>query len=125
MDVANDESDDDREFTDDEDDFIMMTPAATLSQKIAMESATTQVSFTCSMLNMLDNRLCNVSKNCQFHSPFDSKGRCPDIPLTKALALMKKIKIDTLLHMYLPYFFNHTQHHIHVKKCYITSASPS
>jgi hypothetical protein len=31
MDDANEDSDDDREFTDDEDNFIMMTPAATLS----------------------------------------------------------------------------------------------
>jgi hypothetical protein len=30
-DVANDDSDDDREFTDDEDNFVMMTPTATMS----------------------------------------------------------------------------------------------
>jgi hypothetical protein len=37
-DAANDESDDKNEFTDDEDGFVMMTPAAMLSQKIATES---------------------------------------------------------------------------------------
>jgi hypothetical protein len=31
MDVANDDSNDDRDFIDDEDGFVMMTPAATLS----------------------------------------------------------------------------------------------
>jgi hypothetical protein len=31
MDAANDDSDDDRDFIDDEDGFVMMTPAATLS----------------------------------------------------------------------------------------------
>jgi hypothetical protein len=30
-DVANDDSDDNREFTNDEDDFVMMTPAVTTS----------------------------------------------------------------------------------------------
>jgi hypothetical protein len=49
---------------------------------------------------MLGERLRNVPKNCQFRSPFDSKGRHPDVPLTKALALMKKIKKDSLLHKY-------------------------
>jgi hypothetical protein len=62
-DTTNDDSDEDREFTDDEDDFIMMTPTATLSQKIATESAATKVSFMCSMLNMLGDRLRNVPKN--------------------------------------------------------------
>jgi hypothetical protein len=56
-DIVNDDSNDDREFTDDEDCFIMMTPTATLSQKIATESIATKVSFRRSMLNMLDDRL--------------------------------------------------------------------
>jgi hypothetical protein len=30
-DVANNDSNDDQEFTDDEDDFVMMTPAVTMS----------------------------------------------------------------------------------------------
>jgi hypothetical protein len=34
-DVANNDSDDDYEFTDDEDDLVMMTPTVTMSQKIA------------------------------------------------------------------------------------------
>lgn len=93
-DVANDDFDDECEFSNDEDNFVMMTPAVTMSQKIAAESATAKVSFTRLMLNMLGNRLCNVLKNCQFCSPFDSKERRPDIPLTKALARMK-IKKDT------------------------------
>jgi hypothetical protein len=62
-DVANDDSDNDREFTDDEDVFVMMTHAATLSQKIATKSIVTKVSFTCLMLNMFGDRLHNVSKN--------------------------------------------------------------
>jgi hypothetical protein len=99
-DVANDDSNDDREFTNDEDGFVIMTPPVTMSQKIAAKSAATKISFTCSMLNMLDDRLHNVPKNCQFRSPFDSKGYRPDVPLTKALALMKKIKKDTWLHRY-------------------------
>jgi hypothetical protein len=82
----------------DEDGFVMMTPAAMLSQKIATESAATKVSFTRSMLNMIDDILLNIPKNCQFHSPFDSKGHRPDIPLSKAPALMKKINKDASLH---------------------------
>jgi hypothetical protein len=99
-DFANDDSDDDHEFTDDEDSFVMMTPTGTMSQKIATESAFTKVSFTCSMLNMLGNRLRNVPKNFQFRSPFDSKGHRPNVSLTKVLLLMKKIKKDTRLHRY-------------------------
>jgi hypothetical protein len=94
---ANDESDDEREFTDDEDGFIMMTPPATLSLKITTEYAATKVSFMHSMLIMLGDKLRNVPKNCQFHSRFDRKDHHPDVPLTKALALIK-IKKDTLLH---------------------------
>jgi hypothetical protein len=97
-DVANNDSDDDHEFTDDEDGFVMMTPVAMLSQKITIKSATTKVSFMRSMLNMLGDKLRNVPKNCKFRSPFNSKGRRPNVPLTKALALMKKIKKDTSLH---------------------------
>jgi hypothetical protein len=98
-DVANDDSDDDLEFTDDEDGFLMMTPTVTMCQKID-ESATINVSFTCSMLNMFGDRMHNVSKNCQFRSPFSSKGHRPDVPLTKALTLMKKVKKDTWLYRY-------------------------
>jgi hypothetical protein len=46
------------------------------------------------MLNMLGDRLRNVTKNCQFHCPFESKGCRPNIPHIKALALLKKIKKD-------------------------------
>jgi hypothetical protein len=99
-DVARDDSDDELEFTDDEDGFVMMTPAVTMSQKIATESAASKVSFTWLMLNMLGDKVDNVPKNCQFRSPFDSKGRRPDVPLTKAFALMKKIKKDSWLHRY-------------------------
>jgi hypothetical protein len=99
-DIANDDSDDNREFTDDENSFVMMTHAIMMSQKIVAESATTKVCFTWSMLNMLGDRLRNVPKNCQFRSTFDSKGRRSNVPLTKALALMKKIKKDTWLNRY-------------------------
>jgi hypothetical protein len=87
----------------------MMTPTITMSQKIATESTATKVSFTCLMLNMLGDRLRNVPKNCKFHSPFDSKGRRLNVPLTKALALMKKIKKDSWLHRYENVML---QHHI-------------
>jgi hypothetical protein len=99
-DVARDDSDDDFEFTDDENGFVMMTPAVTMSQKIAAESAASKISFTWLMLNILGNRMRNVPKNCQFHFLFDSKGRRPNIPLTKSLALMKNIKKDSWLHRY-------------------------
>jgi hypothetical protein len=69
------DSDDEDEFTDDEDGFVMMTPTVTLSQKIAAESAASKISFTRSMLNTLGDRLCNIPKYCHFRSPFDSKGR--------------------------------------------------
>jgi hypothetical protein len=62
-DVARDDSDDDFKFTDDEDSFVMMTPAVTMSQKIVTESAASKVSFTRSMLNMLGDILHNVSEN--------------------------------------------------------------
>jgi hypothetical protein len=77
--------------------LMMMTPTVMMSQKIVIESAASKVSF---MRSMLGNRLCNVPKNCQFRSPFDSKGRRPDVPLTKALVLMKKCKKDSWLHRY-------------------------
>jgi hypothetical protein len=78
----------------------MLTPAATLSQQVATQSAETQVPFTRSMLNMLGDRLHNVPKNCQFRSPFESKGCQPKIPRTKALVLLKKIKKYSTLHRY-------------------------
>jgi hypothetical protein len=37
-DVARDDSDDELEFTNDEDDFLMMALVVTMSQKIAVES---------------------------------------------------------------------------------------
>jgi hypothetical protein len=79
-DVANDDFDDDREFTDDEDGFLMMTPTVMMSQKIATESVATMISFTRSMLNMFGDRLHNVPKKYQFRSPFDSKGRHLKVP---------------------------------------------
>jgi hypothetical protein len=93
-------SDDEDEFTDDEDGFVMMTSVVTLSQKIVAESAASNVSFMRSMLNMLGDRLRNVPKNSPFHSPFDSKDRHSNVPLTKALELMKKVKKDSCLHKY-------------------------
>jgi hypothetical protein len=45
-DVEAGDSDDEGEFTDDEDGFVMMTPTVTLSQKIAVESAASKISFT-------------------------------------------------------------------------------
>jgi hypothetical protein len=93
-------SDEDEEFSDDEDAFIMLTLAVTLSQQVASQSTETQVPFTRSMLNMLGDRLHNVPKDCQSHSPFESKGCRPDIPRTKALALHRKIKKDSALHRY-------------------------
>jgi hypothetical protein len=87
-----DKSDDDDMFSDEEEEFILMTPAVTMSQKIASNSAALEIPFTRSMLNMLGDRLRNVPKNCQFHSPFDNKFCRPGVPLTKALALMQKIK---------------------------------
>jgi hypothetical protein len=99
-DVAREDSDDELKFTDDEDIFLMMIPADTMSQKIATESTASKVSFTWSMLNKLGDRLRNVPKNCQFRSPVDSKGRHPDVPLMKELALMKKCKKGSLLHRY-------------------------
>jgi hypothetical protein len=78
-----------------------MTPIVMMSQKIASNSAASEVLFTWSMLNMLGDRLRNVPKNCQFRSPFDSKFRRPGVPLTNALALMKKIKLAIVLHRYM------------------------
>jgi hypothetical protein len=43
------------------------------------------------MMNMLGDRLQKVSKDFQFRSPFESKGRRPIVVLSKALALMKKL----------------------------------
>jgi hypothetical protein len=51
-----------------QDGFIMMTPAAT-SHKIATESAVTKVSFTHSMLNMIDDILHNVPKKLPVSFP--------------------------------------------------------
>jgi hypothetical protein len=51
-------------------------------------------------MNMLDDRLPKVLKDFQFRSPFESKGCKPIVPLTKALALMKKIEQDPHLHSY-------------------------
>jgi hypothetical protein len=96
-----DESDDDDMFSDDDEEFILMTPAITMSQKIVSNSTASEVPFTHSMLNVLGDRLHNILKNYQFRSPFDSKLCRPGVPLTKALALMKKIKQDTVLHRYM------------------------
>jgi hypothetical protein len=82
------------EFTDDEDSFVLMTPAATQSQHIASLTAASPSGFRKRMLNMLGDRLRKVPKNCQLRSPFQSKGQRPHIPCTKALALMKKIQQD-------------------------------
>jgi hypothetical protein len=49
-------------------------------------------------MNMLGDKLRNVPKNYQLRSPFESRFCLPGVPLTKALALMKKIKQDTTLH---------------------------
>jgi hypothetical protein len=84
--------DDANEFSDDEESFILMTPAVMLSQQIASQTQGSPVSFQISMMNMLGDRLLNVPKDFQFRSLFESKGRKPIVPLTKALALMKKIE---------------------------------
>jgi hypothetical protein len=52
--------DDVNEFTDDEDSFILMTPAAMRSQQIASQTQGSLVSFQKSMMNMLDDRLPKV-----------------------------------------------------------------
>jgi hypothetical protein len=52
------------------------------------------------MMNMLGDRLWNVPKDFQLRSPFESKGPRPIVPLTKALALMKRIEQDHHLHRY-------------------------
>jgi hypothetical protein len=96
-----DDSNDEDVFSDDEEEFILLTPATTMSQKIASNSAASEVPFTRSMLNMLGDRLWNVPKNYQFRSPFESRFRLPEVPLTKALALVKKIKQDIVLHRYM------------------------
>jgi hypothetical protein len=44
-DVARDDSDDDFEFNDDEDGFVMMTPAVTMSKKIAAESTVSKIFY--------------------------------------------------------------------------------
>jgi hypothetical protein len=113
-DVARDDSDDELEFTEDEDGFLMMTPANTMSQKIASESAASKVSFMHSVLNILGDRLQNIPKNCQFWSPFNSRGRRLDVPLTKALALMKKCKKDSWVHRYDD---GTLQHHLFTALC--------
>jgi hypothetical protein len=77
-----------------------MTPVATLSQQIAFQSMEFEVPFTRSMLNLLGDRLRNVPKNLQFRSPFDIKGMKPVVPLSKALAMMKKIKKKTPIQRY-------------------------
>jgi hypothetical protein len=84
----------------DEEDFILMTPAVTLSQQIASQTQVSPVSFQKSMMNMLGDRLRKVPKDYQFRSSFESKGRRPIVPLTKALALMKEIEQDHRLQMY-------------------------
>jgi hypothetical protein len=44
--VTTEESDDDKEFSDGEDGFVMMTSAATMLPEIAAQSIATQVPFT-------------------------------------------------------------------------------
>jgi hypothetical protein len=59
---------------------------------------------------MLDDRLRKDPKDFQFRSPFESKDRRPIVPLTKALALMKKIEQDQHIHR----FVCQTPHRTHV-----------
>jgi hypothetical protein len=92
--------DDGNEFSDDEEDFILMTPTATLSQQIASQTQGSPVTFQKSMMNMLGDMLRKVPKDFQFRSLFKSKGHRPIESLTKALALMKKIEHDHHLHRY-------------------------
>jgi hypothetical protein len=84
--------DDANEFSDDKESFILMTPVVMLSQKIAWQTEGSPMSFQKSMTNMLGDWLQKVPKDFQFRSPFESKGRRPIVPLTKALVLMKKIE---------------------------------
>jgi hypothetical protein len=43
--VTSEGSEDEEEFSDDEDSFVMMTPSTTMSQEIDTQSAATQVPF--------------------------------------------------------------------------------
>jgi hypothetical protein len=49
-DIGKDDSDDNHEFTNDEDGFVMMTPVVMMSQTITAKSTATKASFTCSMI---------------------------------------------------------------------------
>jgi hypothetical protein len=98
MDIADDNID---EFSDDKESFNLMTLAVTLSQQIASQTQGSPMSFQKLMMNMLGDRLWKDSKNYQFRSPFESKDRRLLVPLTKTLALMKKIKQDPRLHRYM------------------------
>jgi hypothetical protein len=68
--AATEISEDEEDFSDDEDGFIMMTPVAKMSCEIASQPVTTQAPFTHSMQKMLGDRLRNIPKTCQFRSPF-------------------------------------------------------
>jgi hypothetical protein len=81
-------------FSDDKESFVLMTPDVTMSQQIASQTQGSLVSFRKSMMNMLGDRLWKVPMDFQFRSPFESTGHRPIVPLTKALALMKKIEHD-------------------------------
>jgi hypothetical protein len=70
-DVARDDSDDELEFTDDEDSFVMMTPAITMSQKIAAESVASKVCFTRSML--LGTECATYPRIASFGPPLTAK----------------------------------------------------
>jgi hypothetical protein len=98
--LQNEDLDDEDEFSDDEEEFILMIPAAKQSEEIASQSVETQVDFKQAMLDMLGDRLRKVPKHFQFRSPFELKSQRPAVPRTKALALMNKIEQDKELHWY-------------------------
>jgi hypothetical protein len=98
--LQNQDLDDEDAFSDDEEEFILMTPAAKQSEEIASQSVETQVEFKQAMLDMLGDRLRKVPKHFQFRSPFELKSHRPAVPWTKALALLNKIEQDKELHWY-------------------------
>ncbi|TVU04206.1 hypothetical protein EJB05_50232, partial [Eragrostis curvula] len=85
---------DDEEFTNDEDSYLELTPAVTLSEELASQVSQSSVSFKKAMFTMLGDRLCKVPKDFQLKSPFECKGQRPIVQLGKALALMRNIAKD-------------------------------
>jgi hypothetical protein len=85
------------EFSDNEDQFILMTPAATQSEIVAFKTVGNPSGFKKVMLNLLGDRLRKVPRNFQIRSLFQSTTMRPKIPCSKALALKRKIEHDSHL----------------------------